>query len=130
MTSLHARDAHRTTGCFPDAAFWDELYAARIEDASYEREGDSEERRQALQNEYRGMEIAGAPMPEIARRLEETVGDVGGGRYEWLQSFTTLRPVLEDHVGPLVPGWVPPARLRGGWKARMVVDGEEEEVVD
>ena len=127
MTSLHARDAYRTTGSFPDASFWDELYTARIEDASYELEGEGSERRSALQNAYRGMEIASAPMPEITRRLEETVGDVGGGRYEWLQSFTTIRPVIEGHIGPLMSGWVPPARLQGGWEAKMYVDGDEAE---
>ena len=105
--SVHARD-HRVGASFPDAAFWDELYAARVEDASYELPSERDERRKALQNSYRALEIAGTPMPENTRRLEETVGDVGGGRYEWLQSFTTLRPVLEDHIGPLIPGWVPP----------------------
>ena len=119
--SLHERDVDTAGGTFCHSSFWDDVYAAHIEDASYETPGEYDERRMAQQNEFRGMEIAGTPMPEITRRLEETVGYMGGGRYEWLQSFTTLRPIFEEHIGPRMPGWVPPKKV-ASWAAKIVAE--------
>ncbi len=112
---------------FDGAPYWDEEYARQIEDDEFIRgsrevqemglhtyycpPGDIPTFRQNLLRGYRKYYLdhgRQSMVPLETQRLQLTVGHIGHGRYEWLQSFQTLLPYLEAEVGPRMRGWKPP----------------------
>ena len=102
--------------------FWDQYYQDLVEDASFEDPDTDtfEESKMSQLLTYKNQQQQfGQAIPLQNQRLQTTVGYLGKARYEWMQSFTSLRSILQQEIEPLMPGYtMPPGVLA---KARAEV---------
>ena len=109
--------------------FWDQYYHDLIDDASYEDDTNDVFAEQKLSqlHTYQKQQVAtGSIVPFPTQRLETTVGYLGRGRYDWMQSFDSLRPVFQKEIEPLMPGYTMPPRVLAQARAEALAARQEE----
>lgn len=107
--------------------FWDQYYRDLIEDASFEDPDTTaflEAKLTQLQTFKQQRLTIGQQVPMDEQRLATTVGYLGQARYEWMQSFTSLRPLLQREIEPLMPGYAMPASILAQARAEAIAAKE------
>ena len=99
---------------YNSVTFWNQYYSDLLDDASYEDQT-TDMFQEALVSQLQKYKIeektSGVILPIETKRLETSVGYLGNARYEWMQSFTTLHPLLQQYIEPIMPGYTMPPNV-------------------